>query len=127
MGEEGHVVWSRSWGRDHCKGLRESEGRMKDPKQSRGIRGSTGDLGGKGEFGPFWTDVPLQGTRDVPEQMVALETRVPAAAVPARQMKWGRCTARTMPGCTTMWNRGPAGTHVSWSSLLRCWVQVAYL
>lgn len=32
MGEEGLVVWSRSWGREHCEGLIESESRMKDAK-----------------------------------------------------------------------------------------------
>lgn len=55
VGEEGLVVWIKSWGGHHCKALIESERRM--PKQSRGIQGSTGDLRGKGEFGPVWREV----------------------------------------------------------------------
>lgn len=51
----------------------------------------------------------------------------PMAALPDRQMKWGRCTACTVPGSAQMLKRGPAGTHTFWSASFRCVLQVAYL
>lgn len=125
MGEEGLVGGvGGSWGRDHCEGLIESEkheGRQGKAEEQEG----TGDLGGKGEFGPLWREVSKEP--ETSPGVVAWETQVPVPAVPARQMKWGRCTSCTTPCCTSMWKRGPAGAHISWPALLRCLSQVSYL
>lgn len=50
VGKEGRVVWSRSWGRDDCEGLRESEGRTQSKAEE--YKGVQGTLEGRENLAP---------------------------------------------------------------------------